>query len=163
MALLFASAFFFTWQIAQKSREIRELRDELTLKESQQAENITLATSIQALEEQLVRYQTSLALYDSLVPGSDRWSRVLTQLSHGVDDLNSIWLTDMTGGTAGDLTMNGFAVYRTRIPRLSTLFDNALLEEVNVQEIREETVYKYRIKVPPAAVPAPQQAEVPIQ
>jgi hypothetical protein len=47
------------------------------------------------------------------------------------------------------MDLNGFALYRTRIPRLSTLFESALLEEVNVQEIRKETVYKYRIKVPP--------------
>jgi hypothetical protein len=66
-----------------------------------------------------------------------------------VEDLNSIWLTDLSAGTDGNMDLNGFALYRTRIPRLSTLFENALLEEVNVQEIRKETVYKYRIKVPP--------------
>jgi hypothetical protein len=93
-----------------------------------------------------------MALYDSLVPGAERWSKVLTQVSHGVEDLNSIWLTDMTASPAGDMMMNGFTTYRTRIPRLSTLFDEALLEEVNVQEIRKQTVYKYRIKVPNPAV-----------
>ena len=149
MVLLFASTFLFTWQVARYSKQIRELRDELTLKESQRAENITLASSIQALEEQLTRYQTSMALYDSLVPGTERFSKVLTSLSHGVEDLNSIWLTDLSSGTDGNMDLNGFALYRTRIPRFSTLFENALLEEVNVQEIRKETVYKYRIKVPP--------------
>ena len=69
MLLLFTSTFFFTWQVAKYSKQIKDLRDELTLKESQRAENITLATSIQALEEQLTRYQASMALYDSLVPG----------------------------------------------------------------------------------------------
>jgi len=149
MLLLFASTFFFTWQVARYSKQIRDLRDELTLKESQRAENITLASSIQALEEQLTRYQASMALYDSLVPGAERFSKVLTSLSHGVEDLNSIWLTDLASGADGNMDLNGFALYRTRIPRLSTLFENALLEEVNVQEIRKETVYKYRIKVPP--------------
>jgi Tfp pilus assembly protein PilN len=149
LVLLFASTFFFTWQVAKYSKQIRDLRDELTLKESQRAENITLASSIQALEEQLTRYQASMALYDSLVPGAERFSKVLTSLSHGVEDLNSIWLTDLSSGTDGNMDLNGFALYRTRIPRLSTLFENALLEEVNVQEIRKETVYKYRIKVPP--------------
>ena len=48
MLMLFLSTLLFTWQIAQKSREIRELRDVLTLKESQRAENMTLANSIQA-------------------------------------------------------------------------------------------------------------------
>jgi hypothetical protein len=152
MLLLFMSTLLFTWQIAQKSREIRDLRDMLTLKESQRAENMTLANSIQGLEDQLTRYKTSMALYDSLVPGAERWSKVLTQVSHGVEDLNSIWLTDMTASPTGDMMMNGFTTYRTRIPRLSTLFDDALLEEVNVQEIRKQTVYKYRIKVPNPSV-----------
>jgi Tfp pilus assembly protein PilN len=148
LALLFLSTFFFTWQIAQKTKQIKELREVLALKESQRAENQTLSNSIQALNEQLARYKTSLALYDTLVPGAERWSKVFTQLSHGVEDLNSIWLTDFTLGSDNFITMNGFTVYRTRIPRLATLFDNSLLKEVNVQEIREQTVYHYKIEVP---------------
>jgi hypothetical protein len=151
MLLLFLSTFFFTWEIARKSKQVKELRDQLTLKESQRAENQTLSNSIQALEEQLSRYRTSLALYDSLTPGAERWSKTLTQISHGVEDLNSIWLSDMSGGSDGSMVMNGFAVYRTRIPRMSSLFDNSLLKEVNVQAIREQTVYKYRIEVPPGS------------
>ena len=154
MLMLFLSTFLFTWQITSKTREIKALGDVLVLKESQKAENLTLANSIQALEDQLTRYKTSMALYDSLVPGSERWSKVLTQLSHGVEDMNAIWLTDMTAAKDADLMLNGFTTYRTRIPRLATLFDNALLEEVSVQEIREQTVYRYRIKVPAASAVA---------
>ncbi len=149
--LLFLSTLFFTYQISTKTKQIKEKKDELTLVESRRAENVQLANSIQALQEQLGRYKTSLALYDSLVPGSERWSKVLTQVSHGVEDLNSIWLADFTAGGDGLLVMNGFAVYRTRIPRLSTLFDNSVLKEVNVQAIREQTVYKYKIEVPAPA------------
>jgi hypothetical protein len=146
--VLFLSTLFFTWQIADKDKQIKEKREELTLVESRRSENEQLGRSISALQEQLGRYKLSLALYDSLVPGSERWSKVLTQVSHGVEDLNSIWLTDFTAGTDGLLVMNGFAVYRTRIPRLSTLFENSVLKEVNVQAIREQTVYKYRVEVP---------------
>ncbi len=148
MLALFLTTFLFTWQISGKSRDLRDLKDVLTLKESQRAENMTLSNSIQALEDQLTRYKTSMALYDSLVPGTERWSKVLTQMSHGVDDLNSIWLSDLTVAKESGLVVNGFTTHRTRIPRMSSLFDDALLEEVNVQEIRKETVYKYRIKVP---------------
>jgi Tfp pilus assembly protein PilN len=149
LALLFAGTLLFTMQITQKNKEIGDLRSQLTLKESQRAENLTLSNSIMALEEQLGRYRASLALYDSLVPGSERWSKILTQLSHGVEDLNSIWLTDFNGTEAGAVNLNGYAVYRTRIPRLSTLFETALLQEVTVQSIREQTVYRYKIDVPP--------------
>jgi hypothetical protein len=148
MALLFLSTLFFTWQIGEKSREITEQSAVLKIKESQMAENQTIMNSIVALEGQLAKYESSLALYDSLVPGNERWSKVFTQLSHGVEDLNSIWLTDFTTADLGAMTLNGFTVYRTRIPRLSTLFENSILKEVTVQEIREQTVYRYKIEVP---------------
>jgi hypothetical protein len=44
--------------------------------------------------------------------------------------------------------MSGYSIYRTRIPRLSTLFDSSVLKEVTVQEIREVPLYKYIIEVP---------------
>lgn len=155
LLLLFCSTLFFTWQIGKKAEEIQQERELLQRKEMQLIENQTLMASIEGLQAELSRYQTSLALYDSLVPGSDRWSRIFTQLSHGVEDLNSIWLTDFKASESGVSTLDGFTVYRTRIPRLSSLFDNSLLKEVTVQEIREQTVYKFMIDVPPA--PAAQQ------
>ena len=152
LVLLFASAFLFTRSISTKVRDLKEQEVQLGIKQAQVAENQILSDSIEAVSAQRARYQTSLALYDSLVPGTDRWSRTLTQLSHGTEDLNSIWLTDLASGADGALMMNGFTVYRTRIPRLSAQFDQSILKEVNVQEIREQTVYRYKIEVPPTSV-----------
>ena len=152
LALLFASAFFFTYSIVQKNKSIDDSRELLERKRSQLAENETLQNSINGLQEQIGRFQASLALYDTLVPGSERWSRLFTELSHGVEDLNSIWLTDFSVAPGGPMTMNGFTVYRTRIPRLSALFENSILKEVSVQAIREQTVYRYKLEIPvPAA------------
>ncbi|MBM2839519.1 MAG: Fimbrial assembly protein (PilN) [Bacteroidetes bacterium] len=152
LLLLFASTFFFTYSIVEKNKSIADLEELLERKRSQLAENETLQNSINGLQEQIGRYQTSLALYDTLVPGSERWSTAFTQLSHGVEDLNSIWLTDFSSSPDARVAMNGYTVYRTRIPRLATLFDNSVLKEVNVQAIREQTVYRYRIEVPAPAV-----------
>jgi hypothetical protein len=156
MAFLFASAFIFTYTYLQKSKSISDAQELLERKRGQLAENETLQNSINGLQEQIGRFQASLALYDTLVPGSERWSKMFTELSHGVEDLNSIWLTDFSTVPNGPLTMNGFTVYRTRIPRLSTLFDNSILKEVNVQAIREQTVYRYRIEVPVSTATTPQ-------
>jgi hypothetical protein len=151
MLFLFLSTLYFTVSYIQKSKLIADSQDLLERKRSQLAENETLQNSIDGLQEQIGRFQASLALYDTLVPGTERWSKMFTQMSHGVEDLNSIWLTDFNSDAAGSLTMNGYTVYRTRIPRLSTLFDNSVLKEVNVQAIREQTVYRYKIDVPPQA------------
>jgi hypothetical protein len=148
LALLFASAFFFTYSIVQKNKSTNDAQELLERKRSQLAENETLQNSIDGVQEQIGRFQASLALYDTLVPGSEHWSKVFTQMSHGVEDLNSIWLSDFSSTPGGPMTMNGFTVYRTRIPRLATLFENSVLKEVSVQAIREQTVYRYKIEVP---------------
>ncbi len=148
LALLFVSAFFFTWQISSKARELRDLRENLTLKESQQAENLQLSNSIESLQQQLNKYKTSLALYDSIVPGTERWSRMLTRLSHGVEDINSIWVTELAAQKEGVVGLTGYAQYRMRIPRFTGLFDNAILKEVTVQAIRDQEVLHYSIEVP---------------
>ncbi len=31
-------------------------------------------------------------VYDSIAPGSDRWSRILHYLANSVEDLNSLWI-----------------------------------------------------------------------
>ena len=151
LALLFASTLFFTYSIVQKNKSIEDGRELLERKRSQLAENETLQNSINGLQEQIGRFQASLALYDTLVPGSERWSKLFTEMSHGVEDLNSIWLTDFSVPSGGPMTMNGFTVYRTRIPRLSALFESSILKEVSVQAIREQTVYRYKLEIPVAA------------
>lgn len=152
LAVIFLTTLLFTRAIDHKARELNDQKAVLALKQSQMAENQMMSDSIAAKQAMRDRYRTSLALYDSLVPGTERWSKVCAQLSHGAEDLNSIWLTDLNSTPEGSLTMNGFTTYRSRIPRLSALFDNSLLKEVNVQEIREHTVYKYKIEVPPQSV-----------
>ncbi|MGA9119221.1 MAG: hypothetical protein WB699_07615 [Bacteroidota bacterium] len=148
LAVLFLSTLFFTWQISGKSRELRDLKESLTLKESQQAENLQLANSIESLQQQLNRYKNSLALYDTLVPGTERWSRLLTRLSHGVEDINSIWVSDLSAGKESKVALTGYAEYRMRIPHFTALFDNAVLREVTVQAIRNQEVYHYSIEIP---------------
>ena len=148
LALLFASTLFFTFQIGDKTKEIAAQEETLKIKESQKIENQTLSNSIEALQAELSKFESSLALYDSLVPGAERWSKVLTQFSHGVEDLNSIWLSDFSTSESGAMTLNGVAIYRVRIPRLSSLFENSILKEVTVSEIRDKTVYRYKIEVP---------------
>ena len=148
LAAIFGSTLLFTMQIQKKNQDVVERQALLDVKTSQIGENTTLMSSIAVMQDQLSKYKASMALYDSLVPGADRFSRAFTQLSHGVEDLNSIWVIEFAATENGQASMGGFAVNRTRIPRLAALFDNSQLKEVTTEEIRGETVYRYRIEVP---------------
>lgn len=151
LAAIFGSTLLFTTEVQKKNQEIQERTALLDVKQAQVAENTTLMNSISMLQDQLSRYNASMALYDSLVPGADKFSRAFSQLSNGVEDLNSIWVTEFITQESGATTMNGFAVSRSRIPRLSALFEKSDLKEVTTEEIRGETVYRYKIEIPTIA------------
>jgi hypothetical protein len=148
LAAIFGMTLLFTTQIQEKIQEIAERRSLLDVKNSQITENTTLMNSINTLQDELVRYNASMALYDSLVPGADKFSKAFSRLSNGVEDMNSIWVNEFVALASGQVMINGFAVNRSRIPRLSALFDDAQLKEVLTEEIRNETVYHYKIEVP---------------
>ncbi len=148
LAAIFGSTLLFTTQIQKKQQALVERHGLLEVKNAQISENTTLQNSIQTLQQQLATYNASMALYDSLVPGADRFSNAFSKLSHGVDDLSSIWVNDFAVLEDGKATMSGFSVARSRIPRLSTLYGKSELKEVSTEEIRGQTVYRYKIEVP---------------
>ena len=149
LALIFLSTIFFTLNIAKKGSEIDVLKSGERVKQAQLAENQRMQTQIDSLDLQMQRYTTSLALFDSLVPGSDRWAKSVSSIANGVDDISSSWITSYRSTPAGGTIVNGFSVYRARIPRIVSLFgEAAVLRKVTVEKIREKIVYEFEIEVP---------------
>lgn len=149
LALIFITTVFITSNSAVKSRDIGNLRDAERAKRAQLAENQRMQAQIDSLQGQMQRYTTSLALFDSLVPGSDRWSKSVASIANGIDDISSSWITNFRSTAAGGMVINGFSVYRARIPRIVSLFgEAAVLRKVTVEKIREKIVYEFEIEVP---------------
>jgi Tfp pilus assembly protein PilN len=151
MALVFFASFFFTSRYASIQRDISSKQRVLLQLQDKLNENEKLKAAIAGLEDQITRYNTALAVYDSLVPGADRWNKTVARLAKGVEDLGGIWITEVRSQPGGAMGIQGYALYRGRIPRISALFDNATLVKVEVREIRPNTppVYNFVISVPP--------------
>jgi hypothetical protein len=155
LALVFFATFFFTTRYATIQKELNLKKHTLVQLQDKMNENEKLKAAIGGLEDQINRYHTALAVYDSLVPGADRWNRTIAQLTKGVEDLGGIWITEVRSAPGGAMTIQGYALYRGRIPRIAALFENSTLTKVEVQEIRPKTppVYNFIISVPPQPEP----------
>lgn len=153
MLLVFLSTFYFTTRYTGLKAELGAKEGTLNQLQEKVSENDKLKSAIGALNDQIGRYNTALAVYDSLVPGSDMWNKSMAHLAKGVEDLGAIWITEMRALGAGSISLQGYALYRARIPRIAALFDNATLTKVEVKEIRVNSppVYNFIITVPPQA------------
>jgi hypothetical protein len=150
LLLVFLASFYITSEYAKIHKEVATKQNVLAQLQDKLDENEKLKTAIGGLNEQINRFNSALAVYDSLVPGSDRWNKMLLQLTKGIEDLGGIWVTDVRSAPGGSMSIQGYTLYRARIPRIAALFDNATLAKVEVKEIREKAppVYSFVISVP---------------
>jgi hypothetical protein len=148
LLLIFLCTFYFTWQIGELQSVVSAKEDLLKQKQQQLAESRSLQAKIASIEEQMGRYKIALSVYDSLVPGYDRWSTMLEKVTTGVDNVNSLWVTDLKSTQEGDVLVDGFSIFRSRIPKISRLYENTMLRQVLQKDIREKTVYSYELAIP---------------
>jgi len=147
LAMIPLLTVYFTRSITQKLEEITSGEAELTLKQTQAKANVELRSRIETLTKQLEGYKTALGVYNNIVPGSDRWSKVLAKLVNEFSTISAVWITDLSAKEDGTMTMNGFTLYKARVPRVARIFDSSVLQSVEVTEIRDKTVYKFQINV----------------
>lgn len=147
--LVVASIVFFSTSIETRNAEIRRAKDVLTRKQTELSDLELLRARQAALQQDINRYAKAASVYDSIAPGSDRWSRILHYLANSVEDLNSMWIYKIEPDQqqAGALKISGKSIYRTRISRMASLFEKALLREVRTTVIRDKIIYDFDLIV----------------
>lgn len=149
LALVFIATVYFPIQYVGLQKDIAERKRTRDIQKGLVAENQRKQAEIDSLEKKISSLKTAWLLYDTLVPGSDRWNKVIAQLSKGVEDIKELWVKSVNLQSNGTMTLSGISKERKRIPRIAAVFDNAILSSVSEQkEIRKQTVIEYELRVP---------------
>ncbi len=143
--LLFLGVLFFvglylkqSGEIADAERRLAEMPPEMTMSSGE------LQMRIDSLRTAQMRIQNSLAVLDSLLYGTDRWSQTLARTSTAAAGVGDAWIEEWQA-QSNDLLLHGYATTRSDVVELASRLD-ASIEEVFFREIREYPVYEYRIR-----------------
>jgi hypothetical protein len=147
LATIFFVTFYFTSSYQEQNEEVRRSRLELQKKQEQLAENQRLQMILDSLGGQNSQFESALAVYDSLIPNYNRWSKVFTHLTNSFEGVNSVWIKDMVARVDSSIELNGYSVYRQRIPRIATMFEEATLQSVDMENIRGKDVYRFNLVI----------------
>lgn len=148
-AAIIGSIVFFYTSIESRSAEIKRTREVLIQKRVQLTDLEALRAQRAALQRDIERYAKAASVYDSIAPGSDRWSRVLHYFANSVEDLNSLWIYRLQREETipGALKVSGKSIYRTRISRMASLFEKATLKQVRTTTIRDKVIYDFDLLI----------------
>lgn len=147
--LLFVSVFFFGIRFASQKYEIAEYQEKLRQYPPALADTDihALQARIDSLRGTSSRYLRALDVLDTLMVGSDRWSRTLEKTSTGTASVSGIWVDSWRPVGERLVRLNGNATSRDRVVRLAEQMEGHI-ESLTFSEIREWPVYSFVIDIP---------------
>lgn len=122
-----------------------KMRDDVNTKKIQAAEVNELRSQVTSVKNQFTKYSAATTLLDSLMPNTERWSALLASLSRSAEQVGSMWLTDVHQLKVGTYSVEGFSLYRDRIPIFAMSYPGSILRKVVIADIRGKTVYDFQI------------------
>lgn len=145
--LLFVTALFFTWRFFAQEREIAAQRNYVNeFPELVDADPRALQARIDSLQAVSAQYVRALDVLDSLLVGSDQWSRTLEKMSNEVSKVSGIWI-EQWDPLPGRVRLAGNATERDRVVELAARLEGEVTT-LTFSEIREWPVYSFELTVP---------------
>lgn len=139
--------FLFTNRIAALNKKVEGLKSEYKSKQEQLALLQEPKKELEDLKFKAAGYENIFSRLDSLFAGTKTWSHFLRKVAISAKTVGGIWVTDVKSTSAGHVTLSGFSLYRNKIPDFSNRLGDTVLNKVEVQEIRERTVYSFEIDI----------------
>ncbi|MDZ7680200.1 MAG: hypothetical protein U5J63_00475 [Fodinibius sp.] len=124
----------FNYFYNQNARQIDNYSSELDQIESQLKEVTPIVQKSNELDGNLATLKEKLTMLDTLAQGSKEWSTKMEMLNQGVRSVGSSWITSFSQSQDGTF-LQGFTLYRNRIPQIVALFNDATLQSVNNQTL----------------------------
>ena len=140
-------AFFFTTKTAEYSKQVKDQQNEIQSKQEELALLQEPKKELDELKTKLSGYENIFARLDSVLLGTKTWSYFLVKATRATQSIGGIWITEIRSSSADRIILTGYSLYRSRIPVFSNRLGKTVLNKVEVQEIRERTVYNFELEV----------------
>lgn len=148
MALvLFGTTLFFVYRYFDQEQEIEYQRYALQhYPDDIETTTAVLQSRIDSVRTQTAGLVSALDVLDSLLVGSDKWSRMLESMTTHTQDIRGIWVETIYERDQ-NLHIEGTATDRNQVVALAS-YTGANIETLKFSEIREWPVFSFTMKMP---------------
>jgi hypothetical protein len=146
LALIAVSPFMFNQAYKAKQNEIETKIADIANLNQQISENKVLSTVVDLLTAEMGAIDVNTALLDTLAKDTQTWSYTLSLLNSEVSRIQGVWIQNIQYDEK-TIIIQGFSLHRDRIPKISNLFENAIIQQVIEKEERKVKLYEFLIQV----------------
>lgn len=150
LLVLFGVAFYFSRTYVLQEEEISQRRSEIQMLPTETAASAASPSELKArinnLQAQHATYTHALDVLDSLLVGSDKWSRMMETVTGLTNDISGLWI-DAWKPQSNKLKLEGHALSRRRIASFARRL-NGRIERLATKDIGEVQVYSFVVVAP---------------
>lgn len=147
MVLLFAVALFFGWRYMDRQQDIADLRQRIALSPVSMPELSpeVLKHRVDSLNAVHARHNRALHVLDSLLVGSDEWSRAIERTAEQTKQIEGIWF-DNWSVDPSTITIQGHALKRSNLAVLTRNLGGTI-HELKFTDIQGARAYPFKITI----------------
>ncbi|MFY0684390.1 MAG: hypothetical protein JXR20_07550 [Balneola sp.] len=123
--------------------ELDNLRESVSVRKAEIRSLDNIVQQYNRVSSDLSGIQARLELLDELSEATLTWTVNLDLVNKGIDNIDSIWLTNLSETGDSQVNIEGIALYRNRIPMVADIFSGAILLDVQRILIREKEVFSF--------------------
>ncbi len=148
LGLIFSTVLFFVARYSTTADEIAAQRTVVRAIDPASAEaNVQqLQVRLDSLQGAQQRYAHALTVLDSLLIGSDKWSRALDLVSREASSVRGVWVENWEQN-GNEITLNGNAIRREAVVAFAER-TGGNLQSVTFEEIRDFPTYSFKLTIP---------------
>ncbi len=147
MVLVFASAFFFTFNILSNIRQIKDLDYEIERLQQRQVENQALVNQITPLDAKINSFDATQAILDSACAGNGIWNKNFQRLSDFIERRRSFWITKIESKSKRELNLSGYSLTRSVLTEFAQLNNAAILKNITYEPLRDKSAFSFNINM----------------
>ncbi len=149
--MLMLVLIFLTFPVANyfyqvNAQEIEALSNDLEQTNEQIEQIKPTVTKAREMSENISILTSKFGVLDSLSTGSKAWSAKLDIIDQKMSRISNSWFVSMSQTQEGAF-IEGYTLYRNRIPAIVDIFSEATLLNVNSELNREQEIYKFSMLV----------------
>jgi len=148
LAVLFAVSLFFTNRYLDQQAEIDQSRMELRLNppDPTMGSPAAVQARVDSIKQVYRQYTHALQVLDSLLVGSDQWSRTLEETARATNELSGVWFNAWQPN-GSYIRIDGNARSRTRVAQLANRLSGEI-QSTSFQDVNDVRIYPFTMVVP---------------
>ncbi len=143
--LLFAAAFFFTFQVLEKNKEINRLQQEIARLKLLKAQNELIVQEMNQYSDKISNFDQVQAKLDSATAGTEAWGKMLMNISDFIERRRTFWVSSLEANIDNTVNLKGYTLSRNVLTDFVDANNSSLLNTVSYEPLRENKAYAYTL------------------